>query len=185
MSITLPCGTAMHIMTRAIKWTAAICQVLCTLPTLILLWSSEHSRYAQLPPFDRHSLTAESTQCWRRTFRLGTVLPSPLALYTALPTSSSMSALMPQPKTKLDSAWKWARITMACTTSDKDQLFFPLVSFCKRKHGRAVLTDQPWDEDVQSLQRSLQTKSRGAEQISLIALTQKAVYVYRKVLNGH
>jgi len=37
----------------------------------------------------------------------------------------------PQENTKEDSEWKCESRTMACTTSDSDQLFFPLVSRCK------------------------------------------------------
>jgi hypothetical protein len=46
-------------------------------------------------------------------------------------TARSTSSLTPQPNTNDESAWKWARRTMACTTSANDQLSFPFVSFCK------------------------------------------------------
>lgn len=49
--------------------------------------------------------------------------------------SWSSSSLTPQPNTKLDREWKWANNTMAWTTSARDQLSFPLVSFCKRLHS--------------------------------------------------
>ena len=42
-----------------------------------------------------------------------------------LPFSSCSSGVIPEDQTKLESAWKWVRITMACTTSDMDQLSCP------------------------------------------------------------
>ena len=40
---------------------------------------------------------------------------------------------IPHPKTKDERAWKWARMTNACTNSPSDQLSEPLVNRCKKK----------------------------------------------------
>ncbi len=49
------------------------------------------------------------------------------------PVGWSISALMPQPYTKDDSAWKCASSTSACMISDIDQLSEPVVNFWKCK----------------------------------------------------
>lgn len=45
------------------------------------------------------------------------------------PPAWSTSWFTPQEKTKEHNEWKWDNITMACTTSAKDQLSLPFVSF--------------------------------------------------------
>lgn len=54
-------------------------------------------------------------------------------LWYRYPPAWSNSWLTPQEKTKEHSEWKWVNITIAWTTSARDQLSFPLVNFYKEK----------------------------------------------------
>lgn len=50
--------------------------------------------------------------------------------------NGSKSWVRPHENTNDDSEWMWVSNTMACTISDNDQLFGPLVNFCKRVEMR-------------------------------------------------
>ena len=46
---------------------------------------------------------------------------------------------MPQLKTNVDSPWKCAMMTNACTSSPSDQLSLPFVSFCTREPNKTPI----------------------------------------------
>ena len=51
------------------------------------------------------------------------------------PNGKLISGLIPQPRANPASAWKWAMMTMACTSSAIDQLSAPLSRSLKEEGG--------------------------------------------------